>query len=337
MCENNYLPVVKSSLIAEAIEGAAQIVKNLTSQNSIKAFGSDLTYWNAWYKANDLDNSVIKKEHVILFIMQHAHDMPDNVHSYLVSHKFKSNSKKMHMISTIKRRLASLSRYLQINKFENPCTDKEILILLRKLIEKNGCSKPWGKAMTVEILNNILNTCENDLLGIRDYSLILFGFSTGGRRRSEIASATMENLIKISDGNFIYNLGKSKTNKTGELDPKPVAGRAATALSRWIEMSNIKDGPLFRGIYKGNKKIMDKPISTKQISRIIKNRCKKAGYDPDLFTAHSLRSGFVTEGGKKGKPIGDIMSMTGHRSYDQVMKYYQSGSVLNNSAACLAG
>ena len=68
---------------------------------------------------------------------------------------------------------------------------------------------------------------------------------------------------------------------------------------------------------------------------MVKRRCEKAGYDPKLFSAHSLRSGFVTEAGKQGKPIGDVMELSGHKSVTTAMGYYQVGNLENNTAANL--
>ena len=78
-------------------------------------------------------------------------------------------------------------------------------------------------------------------------------------------------------------------------------------------------------------------LSPIDVHRIVRRRIKAAGYDEKSFGAHSLRSGFVTEGGRRGKPLGDIMAMTGHKSVHTAMRYYQVGSIINNSAANLAG
>jgi hypothetical protein len=45
------------------------------------------------------------------------------------------------------------------------------------------------------------------------------------------------------------------------------------------------------------------------------------------FGAHSLRSGFVTEAGRQNIPLGDTMAMTGHRSIQTVMRYFQTGAI----------
>jgi len=337
MQKSELIPLQNNQLlIAKAINDATKVIETSISPNSKRALEGDLRYWAGWQKANGLSNDMITKDHIILFIMQHANEMPTSVEQALIEMKVKAKAG-LHKISTIERRITSLSTFLNLRKLPNPCQDKDVLMLLRKLTEKFGCSKSWGKAMTLDILNQLLSTCENTLLGVRDRALLLFGFATGGRRRSEISSSVFENLTRNPEGNFVYNLGKSKTNQTGAPDPKPLAGRAALALMHWMEVSNLKEGPIFRGVRKDGKTIYNTPLTDRQISRIIKQRCVLAGLDPTEYTAHSLRSGFVTECGKRGKPIGDVMAMTGHRSFAQVTQYYKPGDIMNNSAAYLSG
>jgi integrase len=334
---NNLLITKKNEIIfSKAIDDANKIIANSNAKNTIRAIEKDLQYIRCWYQANGIDDNIVKKEHLILFIIQHAENMPRHIDEILVNSNIKSKYG-LHKITTVKRRIKSLSMFLKLKKLNNPCLDIDVKILINKLIKKNGCGKAWGKAITLDILNDMLDTCTDGLIGIRDSALLLFAFSSGGRRRSEVSSVIYENLKRNSDGNYIYNLGKSKTNQIGEVDFKPIAGRAALALMNWLYVSGITEGYIFRGIRKGGKEIFKKGISDKQIARIIKNRCEKAGYDSNQYTAHSIRSGFVTEAGKKGKPIGDIMALTGHKCVEQVMHYYQSGAIINNSAAYLAG
>ena len=68
---------------------------------------------------------------------------------------------------------------------------------------------------------------------------------------------------------------------------------------------------------------------------IVRRRAKLADQPLGRLSAHSLRSGFVTEAGKQGVGLGDTMALTGHRSVQTVMDYYQSGEVGNSRAARL--
>ena len=53
--------------------------------------------------------------------------------------------------------------------------------------------------------------------------------------------------------------------------------------------------------------------------------------------AHSLRSGFVTESGRQNVPMKEAMAMTGHRSVQTFLRYFQPGSVQVSRAAKLLG
>jgi integrase len=83
--------------------------------------------------------------------------------------------------------------------------------------------------------------------------------------------------------------------------------------------------------------VTENGIRPRVVARIVKRRAAMAGLDKTLFAGHSLRSGFVTEAGMQGKPMGDIMALSGHKTVAVVAGYYQAGNALNNSAAKLAG
>ena len=51
------------------------------------------------------------------------------------------------------------------------------------------------------------------------------------------------------------------------------------------------------------------------------------------FGGHSLRSGFITEGGRQGIALPALMALTDHRSVKQAMDYFQSGSATTNPAS----
>lgn len=55
------------------------------------------------------------------------------------------------------------------------------------------------------------------------------------------------------------------------------------------------------------------------------------------FAGHSLRSGFVFEAGRQGVPLVDVMAMTGQRSVNMFLEYFQRGGATNNPIAKLLG
>jgi len=144
----------------------------------------------------------------------------------------------------------------------------------------------------------------------------------------------MENLKKVGNRGYLYTLGHSKTNQEGKDIPgndKPVAGMAAEALDAWFAASGIVDGFIFRRILKGGKVLEDR-LDPKAVRKIVQVRCALAGLEEE-FSAHSLRSGFVTEAGRRRMPAADAMAMTGHRNYEVFMGYYRADDPLDSKAS----
>lgn len=322
-------------LLQDSSKKSSEILHQFTSENSKKAFVGDIMYWKAWLSAIGcaFESKYASIEVLRLFIMQHIEGMDSEIDQQLFEKGFKARLG-THSLATVKRRIASLSVCLDRMQWHNPCRDKEIKLLLEKLSKKHKRSKKL-QPITKDVLEDMIKTCKpNNKLDVRDKAILFFGWSSGGRRRSEIIEAKYENLTKTSDGDYLYNLNSSKTNQTGEDDIKPIKGRAAKALTDWLELSKITSGYIFRSIRSLE---LEECLSGNDIRRMVKKRARLAGYDDKQFSAHSIRRGFVTEGGKQGKPILDIMKMTSHKSVETAMKYYDAGNIVNNSCANLLG
>lgn len=247
-----------------------------------------------------------------------------------------------HGIATVRRRIAALSvahTFQGIANEFNPCAAEPVRLLLskaRRVAVKAGWRPAKKKAATLDLLYPMLNTCRPDkLLDIRDQALLFFAWASGGRRRSEVSEARAENLTRVPDG-FIYHLEHSKTDPEGRGLDVPLLGRAAETVSAWLSAAGIEAGPIFRPVGKGGR-VCGEGIRPKTVARIVQRRALLAGLDTSLFGGHSLRSGFVTEAGMQGKPLGDIMAMSGHKTVAVVNGYYQAGNVLNSAAGKLAG
>lgn len=310
---------------------ADTIINSSIPENTRRAYLGDVFYIRKWIECANGDWPV-SEETVLKFIIHHLQEMPKTVEDALVNNGWK-RTRGLHSLSTVRRRLVSLSIIHKFNNLSDPCESQKVKSLL-SAVAKTQEKQKKSKAITKNVLENLLATCsENSLIDIRDKALLLFGWASGGRRRSEIADATIENLEETVEGDFIYHISKSKTDQKGKGHDVPVKGKAAIALREWIRTSGIINGNLFRSISKGGK--IGEKITDVDINRVVKKRCERAGYDPKQYSAHSLRRGFVTEAGKQGCSLGDTMALTGHKSISIAMGYYESGAVINNKAANL--
>jgi integrase len=252
----------------------------------------------------------------------------------------------LHMITTyslatVERRISTISGIHTRSeaegiKLENPCIHPNIKRHLKNAKRANAIKgKLQKKAITYDVLSLMLATCDQSIHGIRDRALLLFAFASGGRRRSEVASAKIENLEKVSSG-YRYFIPRSKTDQNGEGLFVPILGIAGEAVESWLSNSGISKGNIFRGIDRhGN--IKKEAINSKTFARVIKEHLKKAGIDTSFYSAHSIRSGFVTEAANRGHNEATIMALTGHKSSSMVKRYYRAGDVLNNPAARICG
>jgi integrase len=251
-------------------------------------------------------------------------------------------------LNTTLLRLAVIAKAHQLKQLPNPLDGarvRELIKRVRRAYAARGARPNKKKAVPKDLLQAMLATCDDSLVGIRDRALLLFAWASGGRRRSEVAAATIDNLERLpevlhEDGRrecrFIYRLAVSKTNQDGESDPneaKPIVGPAADALEAWLKAAKISSGKLFRAIRRGK---IGKSLSAHSVALIVKARAHAAGLEGD-FSGHSLRSGFITEAGRQAKPLADVMRLSGHRSVPQALAYYQGGDVLHVSTANLLG
>ena len=283
---------------------------------------------------------------VLQFIVDHlerrvderlVYDLPASIDALLVARGFKGKLGPL-ALNTVAHRLAVLSKLHTQQGAPNPCQSQAVRELLgktRRAYAKRGARPQRKAALTREPLEALLATCDDSLRGIRDRALVLVAWASGGRRRSEVVGMTLENTRKLGDLAWVYTLSHHKANQSGADRPendKPIVGAAAAALEAWLAASGILMGPIFRRVRKGT--TIGEPFGASAVRKIVLERCCLAGLEGD-FSAHSLRSGFVTEAGRKNVPLGDTMAMTGHASISTVMRYFRAGSASTSRAARL--
>ncbi|MEB0060114.1 hypothetical protein [Variovorax sp. LG9.2] len=133
-------------------------------------------------------------------------------------------------------------------------------------------------------------------------------------------------------------LGHSKANQLGQDLPenyKPLVGSAAEAMRDWLgalRAAKITSGPTFRRVMAGDR--IGAPLGAEGVRFIVRSRCAAVGLD-GRFSAHSLRSDFVTEAGLRDVPMGEAMAMTGYRTVATFQGYYQSAAILRSRVASM--
>ena len=209
----------------------------------------------------------------------------------------------------------------------------KILLLLNSLAEVCcGVEARQADALTMDVLDRLLATCGADLIGLRDRALMLVGVSAGGRRRSELTAFNMADIKRV-EGGYVLIVRRSKTDQTGQGLHVPVRGRAAKALTAWIEAAGITEGRIFRSLV--NRKL-GTSLSGNSVSDIVARRAKRAGVE-GKYSAHSLRSGFVSQAARAGIGLLDTMQLSGHKSVDVCKRYFRAADTMLNPAGIVFG
>lgn len=324
------LPMTLGGALDEAtLAKVRKVLTDGTPANTRRAYATDLRYFGAWRELSGfVDAWPVPADELIRFVVEQVEGMPTHVEESLVRQGFKKRSGQ-HSWSTVERRIAALATAHRTRNLPSPTAHPlvmEIVGRARRACVARGWSPKRKAAADRRVLEKMLATCDDGLVGIRDRAILLFGFATGGRRRSEISEATVERLQRVGE-EFIYRMGRTKTEQDGSERPVPVAGKAAKALNRWLAASSVQEGPLFRAVWDSGT-IMPEPISVDTVARIIKRRALEAGFDPEMYGGHSLRAGFMTQAGITRASMMEAMSLSGHKDFSTAAIYYRAGEVL---------
>lgn len=313
-------------------------LKHLASEgmgdNTLRALASDLGYLEAWCQlATGTPLPWPAPESLQLkFVAHHlwdparraedpCHGMPAEVEGGLRSQRL-LRVDGPHAPETVRRRLTSwsiLTRWRGLTgAFNGPSLKSALRLAVRASVRPR--QRKSKMALTGDVLAKLLLACAGERpADLRDRALLLTAFASGGRRRSEMAALRVEDLIDEEPVRtdpadtsspplpcLSVRLGRTKTATSNDDEQVFLIGRPVAALREWLEHASILEGPVFRRIDQwGN--IDRRALTPQSVNLIVKARCKQAGLDPTLFSAHGLRSGYLTEAANRGIPLPDAM------------------------------
>jgi len=357
------LPMERRDELAELltdqdVETLRHLVNQGMGENTLRALTSDLAYLQAWsLAATGRSLSWPAPEALLLkFVAHHLWDAekriqdPDHGMPADVEQKLRIQgllrSPGPHAPDTVRRRLATwstLTKWRGLDGFFGSPALKSALRLAVRATPRPRKRKS-AKAVTGDILARLLATCSTaSLRDLRDRAILMVAFGSGGRRRSEIAGLRVEQLqpeepIQIDGAPHLpslsIHLGRTKTSGADNDEVVYLSGRPVDALNAWLAVAKIDTGSVFRAIDRwGN--ISRRPLDPKTINDIVKQRAELAGLDPSEFSAHGLRSGYLTEAANCGIPLPEAMEQSRHKSVQQASEYYNQAQRRSGRASRL--
>jgi site-specific recombinase XerD len=355
--------VISALLTDDDLNTLKHLARKGTSENSLRALTSDLACLEAWCLAATGGPLPwpAPEALVLKFIAHHlydpaekirdpSHGMPDDVEIRLkAAGLFRCEGPQAP--STVRRRMSSWATLHRLRGLHGPFADPPVREAIKRAA-KASHRRPTRKsrrAIVRDVLEDLLATCDGiGPAALRDRALLLVAFASGGRRRSEIATLRVEQLIPEApvpanpatpEGRMLscmtIELGRTKTTAAEDASRVKLVGRAADALQRWLDRAAISAGYIFRRIDRWDN-IDSRPLSPAGVNHIVKRRLALAGYDVADYSAHGLRAGYLTQAAKDGVALPEAMRQSQHRSVQQAANYYNDAEAELSRAARLA-
>ena len=357
------LPMERRDELAELltdqdVETLRHLVNEGMGANTLRALTSDLAYLQAWSLAASGRSLPWPAPEALLlkFVAHHLwdpekrltdpdHGMPAEVEDKLRLQGFLRSSGP-HAPDTVRRRLATWSTLTKWRGLQGAFTSPALKSAIRLAVRATPRPKRRKsvKAVTGDVLSKLIGTCRaGSLRDVRDKAILMVAFASGGRRRSEVAGLRKEQLameapIPVEGSaplpSLSIQLGRTKNSGADNEEVVYLTGRPVDALNGWLEAGRIESGSVFRAIDRwGN--VSKRALDPKAINDIVKQRAFMAGLDPAEFSAHGLRSGYLTEAANRGIPLPEAMEQSRHRSVQQASEYYNSATRRSGRAARL--
>ncbi|MBY3101231.1 site-specific integrase [Rhizobium laguerreae] len=355
------LPIERRDELAELltdhdVETLRHLVNQGMGDNTLRALASDLAYLEAWGMAATRHSLPWPAPEALLlkFVAHHLwdpqrretdpdHGMPADVDESLRRQGF-LKSVGPHAPATVRRRLANwstLTKWRGLDgAFASPALKSAIRLAVRAVPRTRR--RKSARAVTGDVLAKLLATCASgSLRDLRDRAILMVAFASGGRRRSEIAGLRREQLtveppIPIENGaplpSLAIHLARTKTTSGEQDDVVYLTGRPVDALNAWMVAAKIESGSVFRAIGRWGT-VSRRAIDPQSINAIIKQRAMLAGLELGEFSAHGLRSGYLTEAAHRGIPLPEAMEQSRHRSVQQASSYYNNATRRSGRAA----
>ena len=188
---------------------------------------------------------------------------------------------------------------------------------------------PKKDYMTASQLRQVIGETDRDTVkGLRDYAILVLAI-TGGLRTIELTRADVKDLTVRGNNTVLYLQGKGYNDKNKFVI---VPEETEQAIREYLKARGTTEGnePLFASLSNNSK---GGRMTTRAVSGVIKDYMKRAGFDSDRLTAHSLRHSSVTISLLEGATLEEARQHARHGSIATTQIYMHGIEADNNTCS----
>lgn len=295
----------------ELLDDVREFAEGSTASETRRAYASDLKHFRRWCDRQGVESMPA---------------LPVTIAQYCAAlAKGKADDLGPRKVATIRRRLSSIATEHGLHEADDPTKDARVRTVMRGIRRALGTRVTKKAPLLRDQVRAAADLLPSDRKRERNRALLLFGFESA-MRRDELARLGIDH-VQIMPAAAVVDLSSlsTKTNQEGS-DERIVIQRDGSAwcpvaaLEAWIARRGTAPGPLFG-------------IGDKTILRLVKTVAARAGFDPDLFGAHSLRAGYVTTEIMAGTADRTVRKRTRHKSASVMEGYVREADILTQAGA----
>jgi site-specific recombinase XerD len=229
--------------------------------------------------------------------------------------------------ATLKRRLAAIRKVHRLLRVENPVTDEEVVISMRRALRAKRARPQQALGLTSDLRDQLIAACPKTLAGKRDSALIALGYDTLCRR-SELVALCVEDLTESLGGSAQILIRRSKNDPYGNGRFGYVSPETLEHLHAWLSGAKIDEGYIFRAVR--NQTAGQRPIHPFTVNRILKRAAQAAdlsSHQIERLSGHSMRVGAAQDMIVSGLSILPIMQAGGWKSMNVVGRYVENANL----------
>lgn len=313
----------KAAALMATADDAAEFLRRARSDGTREAYASDWRQFAEWIQSHGLDPLPADPRMVALWISHMARGLHRRP-------------------STIKRMLSTIGTIHRRAGHPNPCEREIVREEMRGINNTLGVRPRQAAPLLIGHLEAIVESMGDGLRAARDRAVVLAGWS-GALRRSEIAALQAEDLTFLDKGVSVL-IRRSKTDQAGKGEHVALfyATRTALcpirALKEWMQLAGIERGPVFLRLsaHRPTPQLIADPLDPEMVRYIVQSWTKRAQVQPEqigvVFSAHSLRAGFITEAARAHKAEWMIQKQSRHKSADVLRTYIRVADTFSGNA-----
>jgi integrase len=240
-------------------------------------------------------------------------------------------------VNTLRHRLAALAQWHIEQGFPDPTKTPVVRKILRGIQALHPAQEKRAKPLQMNQLEQVTSWLDTaiakardegiraaELRHRRDKALLLLGFWRGFRG-DELTRLRIEHVQAVAGEGMTCYFPQTKGDRTyqGTTFKAPALSRLCPveAYLEWVCASQLKNGPVFRGIDRWGH-VSDEGLCIDSLIPVLRKMLKESGIpSAELYSGHSLRRGFASWATSNGWDMKTLMEYVGWRNVQSAMRY----------------